>query len=240
MKRIALVTGGTKGIGGAISKALAADGKVVVASYAGDHEAAKKFHSETGIATYCWSIADFNACSSNISKITEDFGPIDILINNAGIIRDRMMHRMELDDWEKVLHTNLFGCFNMCKAVISGMRDRSWGRIINISSVNALSGCMGQVNYAASKAGIIGLSKALALESAAKQITVNVIAPGYIKTDMTDSIPDKIKQELIKHIPAGRMGATNDVARAAVFLASEDAGYITGETISVNGGQYMQ
>jgi acetoacetyl-CoA reductase len=238
--RVALVTGGIRGIGAAVSKALAADGHKVIAAYDGNHERAKAFNAETGIPIYSWDVADFAACQRGVAEVVSQHGDIDILVSNAGIIADKMLHRMTEEEWHRVIHVNLNGCFNMCHAVIGRMRDRGWGRIINTSSVNALRGCMGQTNYSASKAGIIGFTKSLALESAAKGITVNAIAPGYIATEMTSSMPDKIKEAIVATIPVGRMGDVEDIARAVVFLASEGAGYITGATLSVNGGMLME
>lgn len=239
MTKIALITGGTRGIGAAISKRLATTNNTVIATYTNDDDAAKVFAQETGIATYRWDISNFEECSDNVKSIEDKFGSIDILVNNAGITRDSMMHKMPLKSWQKVMAVNLDGCFNMCRVVIEGMRGRGWGRIVNISSVNAQAGCMGQTNYSASKAGIIGLTKSLALESAGKGITVNAVTPGYISTDMTEAMPESAKARLLDRVPLKRMGGVDDIAHAVAFLIGDDAAYITGSTISINGGYYM-
>lgn len=238
--RIALITGGIRGIGAATAMALKAKGYSVVVNYAYDDVQAKDFQEKTGIPTYKWDVSDFQACQNGVQQIESDIGNIEILVNNAGIIKDGMMHKMPVDSWSRVINVNLGGCFNMCRSVIEGMRHRQWGRIVNLSSINALAGCVGQVNYSASKAGIIGLTKALALESAIKKITVNAIAPGYIETDMTNAIDAGIRAKLIELIPVGRMGSVDEIAKMAAFLVSDDAGFITGATFSVNGGNYMQ
>lgn len=241
MSRIALVTGGTRGIGAAISIALKDAGYKVAANYAGNDESAQKFSNETGIATYKWDVSDFSACKSGVEQIKQDFGGgIEILVNNAGITRDAMLHKMTEENWHKVISTNLDSCFNTCHAVVADMRDGNFGRIINISSINALTGQMGQANYTAAKAGIISFSKSLARESASKNITVNVIAPGYIHTEMTAVIPEAIIEKIIAQIPARRFGEPQEVARCVLFLADDSAGFITGETLSVNGGHNMQ
>jgi acetoacetyl-CoA reductase len=240
MARIALVTGGTRGIGAAISGALKEDGFKVIANYAANDEAAHAFKSETGIEVKKWDVASFEACGEAVKHIENDFGPVDVLVNNAGITRDAMFHKMTLEQWSAVINTNLNSLFNMCRPVIEGMRARSFGRIINISSINAQKGQMGQSNYAAAKAGEIGFTKSLAQENANKGITVNAICPGYIGTEMVRSVPQEVlEKRILPQIPVGRLGEPKEVARCVAFLASEDAGYITGSTLSVNGGQYM-
>ena len=239
MARIALVTGGTRGIGAAISKQLRDDGCKVAANYAGNDEAAKKFSAETGIPAFKWSVADYDACAEGIGKVETDLGPIDILVNNAGITRDSMFHRMTPEKWRQVIDTNLSGAFNMTHPVWSGMRDRGFGRIISISSVNGQKGQMGQANYSAAKAGELGFTKALAQEGAFKGITVNAICPGYIATEMVMAVDEKIRESIIKQIPVGRLGLPEEIARCVSFLASDEAGYITGSTLSANGGQYV-
>jgi len=240
MARVALVTGGSRGIGAAICKALKAAGYAVAANYAGNDEAAKAFHDETGIAVYKWSVADYAACQAGIARVEADLGPIDVLVNNAGITRDAMFHRMTPEQWNEVISTNLNGLFNMTHPVWPGMRERKFGRVINISSVNGEKGQMGQVNYSASKAGDLGFSRALAQEGARAGITVNAICPGYIGTEMVRAIDDKVLNErIIPQIPVGRLGEPAEIARCVVFLASDDAGFITGATLSANGGQHM-
>lgn len=239
MARIALVTGGTRGIGAAISKQLRDDGCKVAANYAGNDEAAKKFSAETGIPAFKWSVADYDACAEGIGKVETDLGPIDILVNNAGITRDSMFHRMTPEKWRQVIDTNLSGAFNMTHPVWSGMRDRGFGRIISISSVNGQKGQMGQANYSAAKAGELGFTKALAQEGAFKGITVNAVCPGYIATEMVMAVDEKIRESIIKQIPVGRLGLPEEIARCVSFLASDEAGYITGSTLSANGGQYV-
>ena len=240
MKKIALVTGGIKGIGAAISVTLKNAGYTVVANYNHDADTAEKFHKETGIPVFSWDVSDFNACSENLEKICNEMdGYIEILINNAGITRDSMLHKMTPEAWNAVITTDLTSVFNMCRLVITGMRDRKSGRIVNISSVNGLKGQIGQTNYAAAKAGIIGFTRSLALESAAKGITVNAVAPGYISTSMTDVLKDDIKEKIIAGIPAGRFGRAEEIANAVLFLVGEQAAYINGTTISVNGAQYL-
>jgi acetoacetyl-CoA reductase len=237
--RIALVTGGTRGLGRAITLALKADGCSVAAVYRGNDEAAKKLQSEAGIGTYKWDVADFDACKLGVAQVEREVGPIDILVNNAGITSDASLHHMTREQWQSVINVNLGSMFNMCRHVIEGMRDRNFGRIINISSINGQKGQFGQVNYAAAKAGILGFTRALALEGAGKNVTVNAIAPGYCDTDMVSAVPPDVLKTIIAGIPVGRLGAPSDVARTAVFLAKDDAGFITGATFSVNGGQYM-
>ncbi len=239
MGRVALVTGGTRGIGEGISKALKNAGYTVAASYAGNVEAAKKFSEATGIATYKFDVANFDQCMENVKQIESDNGPVDILVNNAGITRDSALHKMTWEKWDAVIQTDLSSCFSMCRAVIEGMRSRAFGRIVNISSVNGEAGQFGQTNYSSAKAGMIGFTKALARETAAKGITVNAIAPGYIATEMVRAVPEDILKKIIRNIPVGRLGEAEEIARCVMFLASDDAGFITGSTINANGGQYM-
>lgn len=240
MARVALVTGGSRGIGAAISIALKAAGYKVAANYAGNDEAAAKFKAETGIPVYKWSVADYDACTTGIKQVEADLGPVDVLVNNAGITRDAMFHKMTPQQWNEVIGTNLNGVFNMTHPVWSGMRDRKFGRIITISSINGQKGQAGQANYSASKAGDIGFSKALAQEGARAGITVNVICPGYIGTEMVKAIDEKVLNErIIPLIPVGRLGTPEEIARCVLFLASDEAGFITGSTISANGGQYL-
>jgi acetoacetyl-CoA reductase len=240
MARIALVTGGTRGIGAAISVALQAADYQVAANYGGNDEAAAKFKDETGIPVYKWDVSDFESCAGGVQKIESDIGPVDVLVNNAGITRDGMLHKMSPENWGAVISTNLNSLFNMSRNVIEGMRARGSGRIINISSVNGQKGQMGQSNYAAAKAGLIGFTKSLAQENAFKGITVNAVAPGYIATEMVRAVPEEVlKSKILPLIPVGRLGEPEEVARCVVFLASEEAGFITGSTLSANGGQYM-
>ena len=240
MSKVALVTGGSRGIGAAISKALQDAGYTVAATYAGNDDAAKAFTEETGIKTYTWSVADYDACAAGIKQIEDEVGPIAVLVNNAGITRDAMFHKMTPQQWKEVIDTNLTGVFNMTHPVWSGMRDRKFGRIINISSINGQKGQAGQANYSAAKAGDLGFTKALAQEGARAGITVNAICPGYIATEMVKAIDEKVLSEkIIPQIPVGRLGEPEEIARTVVFLASDDAGFITGSTISANGGQYF-
>ncbi len=240
MARVALVTGGTRGIGAAISKALLAAGYKVAASYAGNDEAAAKFKAETGIAVFKWDVSDFDACAAGVAKVEAEVGPVDVLVNNAGITKDGFFHKMTKEQWRAVLGTNLDSLFNMTRPVIEGMRARSFGRVIVISSINGQKGQFAQVNYSAAKAGDIGFVKALAQESAAKGITVNAICPGYIATEMVMAVPEEVlKTKILPLIPVGRLGQPEEIARAVVFLASDDAGFITGSTLSANGGQYV-
>jgi acetoacetyl-CoA reductase len=235
-----LVTGGTRGIGAAISKALKQAGYKVAANYGGNDEAAKKFNAETGVAVYKWDVSSFDACSAGVKKVEAEIGPVEILVNNAGITRDAMFHRMTPEQWNAVIGTNLNSLFNMCRPVIEGMRSRKFGRIVNISSINGQKGQMGQTNYSASKAGDIGFTKALAQENAKAGITVNAICPGYINTEMVQAVPkDVLEKNIIPLIPVGRLGEPEDVARCVVFLVSDDAGFITGSTLTVNGAQYV-
>src|SRR5690348_13033290 len=240
MARVAVVTGGTRGIGAAISKALKAAGYNVAASYAGNDEAAQKFKAETGISVYKWDVSSYDACAEGLKKVEAELGPVEILVNNAGITRDTTFHRMKPDQWAAVINTNLNSLFNMCRPVIEGMRERKFGRIVNISSINGQKGQIGQTNYTAAKAGEIGFTKALAQESARSGITVNAIAPGYINTEMVQAVPkDVLEKSILPLIPIGRLGEPEEIARCVVFLASDEAGLITGATLSANGGQYF-
>ncbi|WP_038077284.1 beta-ketoacyl-ACP reductase [Thioclava pacifica] len=239
MSRVALVTGGSRGIGAAISKALQAAGYTVVANYAGNDEAAAKFTAETGIKTYKWSVADYDACAAGIEQIEAEVGPIDVLVNNAGITRDAPFHKMSREQWNEVIDTNLSGIFNMTHPLWTKMRDRKFGRIVNISSINGQKGQFGQANYSAAKAGDLGFTKALAQEGARAGITVNAICPGYIATEMVMAVPEKVREAIIGQIPVGRLGEPEEIARCVVFLSSDDAGFITGSTITANGGQYF-
>ena len=239
MSHTAIVTGGTRGIGAAISVALSEDGHKVAATYAGNDEAAEAFKAQTGISVYRFDVADFDQCADSVSRIEADLGPVEILVNNAGITRDGTLHRMDFEQWNAVLQTNLSSCYNMCRNVIDGMRERGFGRIVNIGSVNGQAGQYGQVNYAAAKSGIHGFTKALALEGAAKGVTVNAIAPGYVDTDMVRAVPEKVLEKIIATIPVGRLGYASDIARAVQFLVADDATFITGSTLSINGGQHM-
>jgi len=240
MSRVALVTGGSRGIGAAISKALKDAGYTVVATYAGNDEKAAAFSAETGIKTYKWDVGNYEECATGIAQVETEVGPIEVLVNNAGITRDAPFHKMTPQQWNDVIGTNLSGVFNMTHPVWPGMRARKFGRIITISSINGQKGQFAQTNYAAAKAGDIGFTKALAQEGARAGITVNVVAPGYINTEMMSTIPEKVMNEVIlPQIPVGRLGEASEIARTVVFLASDDAGFITGSTISANGGQYM-
>ena len=239
MARVALVTGGTRGIGEAISIALKDAGYQVVASYAGNDKAAADFTEKTGIAVKKFDVSDFDACQAAVRGVEAETGPVEILVNNAGITRDGTLHRMEKDQWQAVIDTNLGSCFNMCRAVIDGMRDRGFGRIVNIGSINGQAGQYGQVNYAAAKSGIHGFTKALAQEGAAKGITVNAIAPGYINTDMVRAVPQNVLEKIIAKVPVGRLGEADEIARGVAFLVADAAGFITGSTLSINGGQHM-
>ncbi len=239
MSRVAVVTGGTRGIGRAISEALKAAGYAVAANYAGNDAAAKAFQEETGIAVYKFDVGDYAACEAAVKKIAEELGPIDVLVNNAGITRDTTLQRMTPQQWNEVIQTNLTSCFNMCRCVIESMRARSFGRIVNIGSINGQAGQYGQVNYAAAKSGIHGFTKALAQEGAGKGITVNAIAPGYIDTDMVRAVPEEVLKKIVARIPVGRLGKAEEIARGVLFLVADDAGFITGSTLSINGGQHM-
>ncbi|WP_069298764.1 acetoacetyl-CoA reductase [Neptunicoccus sediminis] len=239
MARVALVTGGSRGIGAAIAKHLKAEGYSVAASFAGNEEAAAAFTEETGIPAYKWSVADYDECVEGIAKVEADLGPIEVLVNNAGITRDAPFHKMTREQWSEVMDTNLSGVFNMTHPLWNGMRERKFGRIINISSINGQKGQFAQANYSAAKAGDIGFTKALAQEGARAGITVNVICPGYVATDMVMAVPEKVRDSIIATIPVGRLGEPEDIARCVAFLASDDAGFVTGSTLTANGGQYM-
>ncbi len=239
MSRVALVTGGTRGIGEAICLALKDAGYQVVANYGGNDEAAKKFSDANGIPTYKFDVGDFAACQAAVEQIQGEVGPIEVLVNNAGITRDGTMHKMSFEQWNAVIQTNLTSCFNMSRAVIEGMRERGFGRIVNIGSINGQAGQYGQVNYAAAKSGIHGFTKALAQEGAAKGITVNAIAPGYIATEMVRAVPENVLEKIVARIPVGRLGEADEIARGVAFLVADEAGFITGSTLSINGGQHM-
>jgi acetoacetyl-CoA reductase len=240
MPRVALVSGGTRGIGAAISKALHTAGYSVAANYAGNDEAAAKFRQETGIPVYKWDVSNYKASAEGIGQVTKDLGPVEILVNNAGITRDSVFHKMSVEQWYEVINTDLNSLFNMTRPVIEGMRERGFGRIINISSVNGQRGQIGQTNYSAAKAGDIGFTKALAQESASKGITVNVICPGYTATEMVLAVPKEVlEKSIMPYIPVKRLGEPEEIARCVIFLAADDAGFITGSTLSVNGGQFM-
>jgi len=239
MTRIAVVTGGTRGIGEAISLALQAQGRTVVANYAGNEEKARAFTERTGIKSYRWDVGDHEATLEQCARIAAEVGPIDIVVNNAGITRDGVLHKMSFDDWNEVMRINLGGCFNMAKATFPGMRERGWGRIVNIGSINGQAGQYGQVNYAAAKSGIHGFTKALAQEGAKYGVTVNAIAPGYIDTDMVAAVPAPVLEKIVAKIPVGRLGQASEIARGVAFLTSEDGAFVTGSTMSINGGQHM-
>jgi acetoacetyl-CoA reductase len=239
MARVAIVTGGTRGIGEAISVGLKKAGYRVAANYAGNEERARAFAERTGIAVYKWDVADHDQCQQGVVKVTAELGPVDILVNNAGITRDATMRKMGRQGWDEVMDTNLGGCFNMAKAVWEGMLSRSFGRVVNIGSINGQAGQYGQVNYAAAKSGIHGFTKALAQEGAAKGVTVNAIAPGYIDTDMVSAVPANVLEKIVARIPVGRLGKAEEIARGVAFLVDENAGFVTGSTMSINGGQHM-
>jgi acetoacetyl-CoA reductase len=239
MTRVAIVTGGTRGIGEAISLALRDMGMTVAANYAGNAEKAKAFTERTGIKSFRWDVSEFDACQAGAAQVEAEFGPVDVLVNNAGITRDGTLMRMTYQDWKEVIDTNLGGCFNMAKAVFPGMRDRGWGRIVNIGSINGQAGQYGQVNYAAAKSGIHGFTKALAQEGAKAGVTVNAIAPGYIDTDMVAAVPQEVLAKIVAKVPVGRLGHAEEIARGVAFLCAEDAGFVTGSTLSINGGQHM-
>ena len=239
MARVALVTGGTRGIGEAISLALKEEGYTVAANYGGNEERAKEFTERTGINSYKFDVGDFDACQAGVEQIKAELGPVEILVNNAGITRDGTMHKMDPSKWDAVIQTNLSSCFNMCRCVIDNMRENSFGRIVNIGSINGQAGQYGQVNYAAAKSGIHGFTKALAQEGAAKGITVNAIAPGYVNTEMVQAVPEHVLEKIIARIPVGRLGESKDIARAVMFLVKDNADFITGSTLSINGGQHM-
>ncbi len=239
MARVAIVTGGTRGIGEAISLALKDMGIVVAANYMGNEEKANAFTAATGIRTYRWDVGDHEACLAGCDRVASDLGAVDIVVNNAGITRDGTLARMTFDDWNDVMRINLGGCFNMAKACFPGMVARGWGRIVNIGSINGQAGQYGQVNYAAAKSGIHGFTKALAQEGAKKGVTVNAIAPGYIDTDMVAAVPAPVLEKIVAKIPVGRLGQAHEIARGVAFLVSEDGGFVTGSTLSINGGQHM-
>jgi len=240
MARVAVVTGGTRGIGEAISKALHAAGYKVAANYGGNDEAAQKFKAATGVPVYKWDVSSYQSCVDGLRQVDADLGPVEVVVNNAGITRDTMFHRMKPEQWTDVINTNLNSLFNMCRPVIEGMRERKFGRIINISSINGQKGQIGQTNYSAAKAGDLGFTKALAQESARSGITVNAICPGYIATEMVKAVPkDVLDKNILPYIPVGRLGEPEEVARCVVFLASDEASFITGSTLSANGGQVM-
>ena len=239
MGRVAVVTGGTRGIGEAICLALKKAGYQVAATYAGNDASAKAFSEVTGIPTFKFDVADFDACQQAVGEIEAQLGPVEVLVNNAGITRDTTMPKMTFEQWDQVIQTNLSSCFNMCKAVFNGMRERGFGRIVNIGSINGRAGQYGQVNYAAAKSGIHGFTKALALEGASKGVTVNAVAPGYVLTDMVRAVPEKVLEKIVARIPVGRLGDPDDIARAVMFLAADEAGFITGSTLDINGGQQM-
>ncbi len=239
MGKIAIVTGGTRGIGRAICETLRDDGFIVVANYGGNDEKARAFSDETGITAYKWDVGDHQACLAGCEKVASEVGPVDAVINNAGITRDGTLLRMSYDDWHEVMRINLGGCFNMAKACFPGMKERGWGRIVNIGSINGQAGQYGQVNYAAAKSGIHGFTKALAQEGARFGITVNAIAPGYIDTDMVAAVPEPVLEKIVAKIPVGRLGQASEIARGVSFLCSEQAGFVTGSTMSINGGQHM-
>jgi acetoacetyl-CoA reductase len=239
MARVAIVTGGTRGIGRAIAEALKAAGCKVAAIYAGNDEAARQFTAETGIVAYKFDVADFKSCEAGVKRVEQELGPVEILVNNAGITRDAVLHKMTPEQWGEVIATNLSACFNMCRLVIDGMRERRFGRIVNIGSINGQAGQYGQVNYAAAKSGIHGFTKALAQEGAGRGVTVNAIAPGYIDTDMVRAVPQNVLDKIVARIPVGRLGNASEIARGVLFLVSDEGGFVTGSTLSINGGQHM-
>jgi acetoacetyl-CoA reductase len=239
MARVAIVTGGTRGIGEAISVALKNLGMEVAANYAGNDERARAFADRTGIKAYRWDVGDFEACQAGVRQVESELGPVDVLVNNAGITRDATMRKMDHSKWQEVIDVNLGGCFNMAKAVFDGMTSRSYGRIVNIGSINGQAGQYGQVNYAAAKSGIHGFTKALAQEGARFGVTVNAIAPGYIDTDMVAAVPEEVLGKIVARIPVGRLGKADEIARGVAFLVDENAGFVTGSTLSINGGQHM-
>lgn len=239
MARVALVTGGTRGIGHAISVELKKAGYTVAANYAGNDAAAEAFAKETGIRTFKWDVGDYDACVKGIAAVEAELGAVDVLVNNAGITRDAMLHKMTAEQWREVMRCDLDSMFNMCQPLINGMRERGFGRIVNISSINGQKGQMGQTNYSAAKAGVVGFTKALAQEVAKKGVTVNVIAPGYIDTDMVAAVPPKVLESIIATIPVGRLGKAEEIAHCVLFLASDNAGFITGATLTANGAQYI-
>ena len=239
MARVAIVTGGTRGIGRAICEKLQADGFTVIANYAGNDSAAEQLKADTGIQSYKWDVGDHEACIEGCARVAEEVGAVDVVVNNAGITRDGTLHKMSYADWDEVMRINLGGCFNMAKACFPGMRERGWGRIVNIGSINGQAGQYGQVNYAAAKSGIHGFTKALAQEGAKFGVTVNAIAPGYIDTDMVAAVPEPVLEKIVAKIPVGRLGEAQEIARGVAFLCSDNAGFVTGSTMSINGGQHM-
>jgi acetoacetyl-CoA reductase len=239
MARVAVVTGGTRGIGRAISVALKGAGYKVAANYAGNDEAARRFTQETGIAAFKFDVSDFKSCEAGIKRVEQELGPVEVLVNNAGITRDSVLHKMTPEQWSQVIATNLTSCFNMCRLAIEGMRERGFGRIVNIGSINGQAGQYGQVNYAAAKSGIHGFTKALAQEGAGRGVTVNAIAPGYIDTDMVRAVPQNVLDKIVARIPVGRLGHAEEIARGVLFLVSDEGGFVTGSTMSINGGQHM-
>ncbi len=239
MARVALVTGGTRGIGKAISETLSKQGFTVAANYAGNDKAAKEVAEELGVKVYKWDVGDWEACQAGIKRVEAEVGPVDVLVNNAGVTRDAAFHRMNVDQWREVVRVDMDSLFYMCRPVIEGMRERGFGRIVNITSINGQKGQAGQTNYSAAKAGMIGFTKALAQENAAKGVTVNCVAPGYIDTDMVAAVPEPVLQKIIATIPVGRLGKAEEIAKAVAFLAGDDAGFITGATLTVNGAQYI-
>jgi acetoacetyl-CoA reductase len=240
MARVALVTGGTRGIGAAIATHLKEAGYTVAANYAGNEEAANKFKAQTGIPVFKWDVSSFESCADGVKRVEGEVGAVDVLVNNAGITRDMMFHKMTADHWDAVINTNLNSLFNMCRHVIEGMRERNFGRIVNISSINGQKGQMGQTNYSAAKAGELGFTKALAQENARKGITVNAICPGYIGTEMVRAVPKEVlEKNILPQIPVGRLGEPEEIARCVIFLASDQSGFITGSTLTANGGQYL-
>ena len=236
MSRVAIVTGGTRGIGEAICKRLQRQGHTVIANYGGNEESARRFSDETGIPSMKWDVGDHEACQEGCARVAEEHGAVDIVINNAGITRDGTLHKMSFDDWNDVMRVNLGGCFNMAKATFPGMRERGWGRIVNIGSINGQAGQYGQVNYAAAKSGIHGFTKALAQEGAKFGVTVNAIAPGYIDTDMVAAVPEPVLEKIVAKIPVGRLGAAEEIARGVAFLTSDNGAFMSGSTMSINGG----
>jgi acetoacetyl-CoA reductase len=239
MGRVALVTGGTRGIGAEIAIALQRAGYRVAANYRGDEVKARQFQADTGIPTYRWDVCDFEACREGVARVQSGLGPVEILVNNAGITRDGFLHKQSYENWSAVIRTNLDSLFNVTRQVIDSMREQGFGRIINVSSINGQKGQIGQTNYSAAKAGVVGFTKALAQETARKGITVNVVAPGYVETDMVAAVPAEVRGQIIATIPVGRLGRCTDIARCVVFLADDEAGFITGSTMTVNGGQYI-
>ena len=239
MSRVAIVTGGTRGIGRAICEQLQADGFTVAANYAGNDAAADQLKADTGIPSFKFDVGDHEACIAGCAEVAEQLGPVDVVVNNAGITRDGTLHKMSYDDWHEVMRINLGGCFNMAKACFPGMRERKWGRIVNIGSINGQAGQYGQVNYAAAKSGIHGFTKALAQEGAKFGVTVNAIAPGYIDTDMVAAVPEPVLEKIVAKIPVGRLGEAQEIARGVAFLCAENGGFVTGSTMSINGGQHM-